>query len=214
MLSRLLRSLMPKEERFLEQFSAHADRIQAAAEVLSALMVAPAAERVSRVAELKRIEKEADQIGRRTVIGLHRAFITPFDRSDILALSNALDDAVDLIEEVGSQTELYGLESFDGFMVELSRHILRCAEKVCELIPLLEDVSRNAARINALCESISAVEGEADAVLRQALQQLVTDRPETVPFFARKEVYELLEAVTDRCDDVADVIEGIMLDQV
>lgn len=214
MLSRLLRSLMPKEERFIEQFSAHADRIKAAAEALSALMVAPAAERVSRVAELKRIEKEADQIGRQTVIGLHRAFITPFDRSDILALSNALDDTVDLIEEVGMQTELYGLESFDGFMVELTRHIQRCAAKVCELIPLLDDINKNATQINGLCESISAIEGEADAVLRQALQQLVADKPETITFFARKEVYELLETVTDRCDDVADVIEGIMLDHV
>ncbi|HVI51347.1 MAG TPA: DUF47 family protein [Candidatus Sulfotelmatobacter sp.] len=214
MLSRLLRSLMPKEERFLDQFQAHAGCILTAAEALQTLMSAPAADRPARVADLKRIEKEADQIGRQTVIGLHRAFITPFDRSDILALSNALDDAVDLIEEVAILAELYQLAEFDGFMTQLSGHILRCAQKVCQLIPLLEDISRNAGQINGLCESISSVEGEADDALRAALQQLVADRPETIAFFARKEVYELLEAVTDRCDDVADVIEGIMLDHV
>lgn len=214
MLSRLIRSLMPKEERFIEHFVAHGGRIKAAAEALAALMAAPVSERAARVADLKRIEKEADQIGRQTVIGLHRAFITPFDRSDILALSNALDDAVDLIEEVGIQADLYQLTEFDGFMTQLSDRILRCAEKVCELIPLLNDINKNATRINGLCESISSVEGEADDILRQALQKLVADRPDTIQFFGRKEVYELLEAVTDRCDDVADVIEGIMLDHV
>lgn len=214
MLSRLLRALMPKEERFLDQFRNHAGHILSAAEALNALMAAPAEERPARIADLKRIEKEADQIGRQTVVGLHRAFITPFDRSDILALSNALDDAVDLIEEVAIQAELYQLAEFDGFMVQLTGHILRCAQKVCQLIPLLDDISRNATQINGLCESISAVEGEADDVLRAALQKLVAERPETIAFFARKEVYELLEAVTDRCDDVADVIEGIMLDHV
>jgi len=214
MLSRLLRFLMPKEERFIDYFAAHGERIQAAAQALIALMAAPVDERHARVVDLKRIEKEADQIGRQTVIGLHRAFITPFDRSDILALSNALDDAVDLIEEVAIQSELYQLAEFDGFMVQLSDHIRRCAEKVCELIPLLNDINRNAGKINSLCETISGIEGEADDVLRLALQKLVADRPETIAFFARKEVYELLEAVTDRCDDVADVIEGIMLDHV
>lgn len=214
MLSRLLRSLMPKEERFIELFIEHSACIKSAADALTALMAAPLSERPARLAEVQRIESEADQIGHQTVIGLHRAFITPFDRSDILALSNALDDAVDLIEDVALQADLYQLESFDRFMVELGNLIQRCAAKVCELIPLLDDINKNANLINSLCETISDIEGEADEVLRSALKQLVADKPETVAFFARKEVYELLEAVTDRCDDVADVIEGIMLDHV
>jgi len=213
MLSRLLRSLMPKEERFIELFIEHSACIKSAADALTALMAAPLSERPARLAEVQRIESEADQIGHQTVIGLHRAFITPFDRSDILALSNALDDAVDLIEDVALQADLYQLESFDRFMVELGNLIQRCAAKVCDLIPLLDEINKNANLIS-LCETISDIEGEADEVLRSALKQLVADKPETVAFFARKEVYELLEAVTDRCDDVADVIEGIMLDHV
>ncbi len=214
MLIRLIRALMPKEERFLAHFVDHSGKIVAAAEALSALMTAPPDERPQRVKDLKRIENEADAIGRQTIIGLHRAFITPFDRSDILALSNALDDAVDLIEEVAVHAELYRLEAFDDHMTALAGMIGRCAARVAEVIPLLEDISRNAARINGLCEDISRIEGEADEALRRALHQLVGERPETITFFGRKEVYELLEAVTDRCDDVADVIEGILLDHV
>lgn len=85
---------------------------------------------------------------------------------------------------------------------------------VGELMPLLHNISRNAMRINGLCEQISKIEDRADVVLRQAISDMVTARPDAITFFGRKEVYELLEAVTDSCDDVADVVEGLVLDHV
>jgi uncharacterized protein Yka (UPF0111/DUF47 family) len=85
---------------------------------------------------------------------------------------------------------------------------------VAEVMPLLKDLSRNAARINELCEQISTIEGRADDVLRAGISDLVAQRADAITFFGRKEVYELLEEVTDSCDDVADVIQGLVLDHV
>jgi uncharacterized protein Yka (UPF0111/DUF47 family) len=85
---------------------------------------------------------------------------------------------------------------------------------VAEVMPMLHNLSRNAAKINHLCERISKIEDKADVVLRLALTQLVAQRPDTITFFGKKEVYELLEEVTDSCDDVAGIIQGLLLDHV
>lgn len=214
MFMRFFRSLMPKEERFVERFVEHSDCIVAAADALTALMTADESDRPARFRELSTIESQADVVARQTLVGLHRAFITPFDRSDIHTLSSALDDIVDLIEEVAVRADLYQVSHFDPRMCQLASMIQEAARLVADLVPMLHDIGGNSERINGLCERISKIEGEADDVLRQALSELIRERPETIVFFGRKEVYELLEAVTDRCDDVADVIEGIVLDHV
>jgi hypothetical protein len=214
MFMRLIRSLMPREQGFVEQFVAHSGQIVAAADALVALMEAGPNDRAARVSELSAIESRADDIARETVVGLHRAFITPFDRSDIHALSHALDDTVDLIEEVALHAEMYRVTEWDGHMKAMAGMIQRCAKMVAEVIPLLNDIAKNAEAIRTMCETVSRIEGEADDVLRRALTDLVEQSPDTITFFGRKEVYELLEAVTDRCDDVADVVEGIVLDHV
>ncbi|HYD29250.1 MAG TPA: DUF47 family protein [Azospirillaceae bacterium] len=214
MLMRLFRSLMPKEERFVEHFSAHADRLLAAADALASSMTAARVDQPARFEEVSSIESEADTIARQTIVALHRAFITPFDRSDIHALITALDDAVDLMEEVVDHASLYGVEVFDSRMRELALLIQKAAAPLAETMPLLTDITRNAERITELCAQVGKIEREADKVLRLALSELIAERPETITFLARKEVYELLEAVTDRCDDVADVIEGVVLDHV
>jgi predicted phosphate transport protein (TIGR00153 family) len=211
---RLLRFLMPKEEKFIDLFEAHSKLIVAAADALAAMMAADQKDRAARGREVSAIEIEADNITKQTIIALHRAFITPFDRSDIHALSKALDDAVDLIESVVLGAELYRVEEFDQHMRDLTAMIQQVGRLVAEVMPLLHNLSRNAMRINSLCEQISKLEGRADEVLRKAMSDLVAARPDTITFFGRKEVYELLEAVTDSCDDVADVIEGLVLDHV
>lgn len=205
---------MPKEERFVDDFVALSGRIVAAADALVEVMEADAATRPARVKQVSAIESEADVVSRRTLIALHRAFITPFDRSDILALNNALDDAVDLIEEAVLRAELYAIPEFDACMRKLAGMIQEQARYVAELMPLLARISRNAEEIRGLCERISTVESDADRVLRQAVSQLIAERPDAISFLGRKEVYDLLEAVTDRCDDVADIVEGIVLDHV
>lgn len=209
-----IRSLMPHEERFVANFTAHADRLVAASGALIAMMQAPPEDRRARFDDVRTIESQADTIARETLVALHRAFITPFDRSDIHALITAQDDTVDLIEDVGRHSLLYKIDQFSPHMLELARLIEDGAKLLAEAIPLLSDVNRNVGRINILCEKIGHIEGEADEVLHRGLSELIAQRPETITFMGRKEMYEMLEAVTDRCDDVADLIEGILLDHV
>jgi hypothetical protein len=211
---RLFRSVMPREERFIENFVAHSGQIVAAADALAALMAAGRNEQGDCFTRLSAIEKQADVITRQTVVALHRAFITPFDRSDILALINAMDDIVDLTEDVALHAALYRVEEFSPQMRHLGAMVQQAAQLIGELTPLLASVSANAEQINGLCERISRIESDADVVLRESLFALIGEKPDAIDFLGRKEVYELLEAVTDRCDDVADVIEGIVLDYV
>lgn len=214
MLLRLIRSLMPREERFVDNFAAHSRCMVRAAQALSALMDAAPADRQARFMEVCAIEGEADTIARDTLMALHRAFITPFDRSDIHALITSLDDAVDLIEEVAQNAELYRVESFSPVMKELAALIEKAARLMVEAMPLLGNVTRNVERINSLCHQIGQVESDADQVLRRALSELIEAKPDAITFIGLKEVYQLLETATDRCADVADLIEGIVLDNV
>ena len=211
---KFLRALMPKEERFIEHFGAHAQCIGEAAIALTAMMQASASERDSRFAEVCAIESKADAIAKETLIALHRAFITPFDRSDIHALTTALDDAVDLIEDVAQHARLYKIETFGPRMLELAAMIEQSAQLLVQLIPLLHDINRNVSRINSLCEQVGKLESQADRLLHLALSELIAENPDTIGFIGKKEVYDMLETVTDRCDDVADLIEGIVLDHV
>lgn len=214
MVLRLFRALMPKEERFVEHFAAHAGRLVAASDALAALMAADGADRAARSAEIGAIESEADAITRETIVALHRAFITPFDRSDIHALINALDDAVDLMEEVAEHAALYKVATFDAHMRAFGEEIQKATRILADVMPLLSDITRNAERITGLCDQVGKIESQADRLLRTALTELIAERPDVIAFLGRKEVYDLLEAVTDRCANVADVIEGIVLDHV
>ncbi len=211
---RWYRKLMPREEQFVDHFTAQAGHLVGAADALAALMAAPASERDARSQRVSAIEHEADTVTRQTIVALHRAFITPFDRSDIHALINSLDDAIDLMEEVAQEADLYHVDSFSPMMREFAEIIRRATALLAEVMPLLNQITRNAERITTLCDKVGQLESEADRLLRKALSELIAARPDAIEFLGRKEVYEKLEAVTDRCADVADIIEGIVLDQV
>jgi len=213
LLLRAIRSMMPKEERVIEQFVEQARHIVSAADALEAVMLAEPQERSDRTAALKRIEKDADRVAKEAGRGLHRTFITPFDRSEIQALINALDDCIDLMDAVPRHAALYGIDSFDTPMRRMAGIIRRQAALLMEVMPLLTSITTNADRILQICSQISDLEDEADEILRDSLKALIAERPEMITFLGRREVYELLEAVTDRCDDVGDLIEGITLDQ-
>ncbi len=213
LLLRAIRSMMPKEERVIEQFVEQARHIVTAADALEAVMAAEPEERGERTAALKRIEKDADRVAKEAGRGLHRTFITPFDRSEIQALINALDDCIDLMDEVPRHAALYGIDSFDTPMRRMASIIRRQAALLVDVMPLLATITGNAERILSVCSQISDLEDEADEILRDALKALIAEKPEMIAFLGRREVYELLEAVTDRCDDVGDLIEGITLDQ-
>lgn len=208
-----IRALMPQEEHFVQRFSRHAQCMISASQALKGMMLSTPENRPEQVRAIKDFESQGDTITRETIVALHRAFITPFDRSDIHALISAQDDALDLLEELVYRAALYHVTEFGPHMLKLAEHIEACAVLLGDCIPLLADVNRNAERIGTLCQQVGRIESEADAVLNLALSDLIAENPTSITvFIGHKEIYELLEAVTDRCDDVADLIEGIVLD--
>ncbi|MDR3325773.1 MAG: DUF47 family protein [Rhodospirillaceae bacterium] len=214
MFMRMFHLLMPKEERFVDNFVAHSNFIVAAADALATLMIPNHSNHIASIREVCEIESAADNIARQTQTALHRSFITPFDRSDIFLLSNALDDAIDHIEDVALHAELYNVKIFDTYMRLITEQIQQSARFVAKTMPLLNNITNNAEHIRTMCEEVSKIEKIADELLRKALSDLIKQKPNIITFFGRKEVYELLETTTDSLDDVADIVEGLVLDHV
>lgn len=214
MFTRLIRALLPREEPFIAHFSAHARCMVSGARALTAMMNASESDRDARFQDVCRIESEADAITRETLLGLHRAFLTPFDRSSIYSLITAQDDVLDMIEDVAQRAIMYGVQDYCPIMLGFAQQIEDGAILLSEIIPLLSDISRNADEITSVCEKVSRIESEADRALRAALSDLFKNQRDPIVLIARKEIYELLETVTDRMDDVGDLIEGIVLDHV
>jgi predicted phosphate transport protein (TIGR00153 family) len=213
MFFRLFRAVMPKEEKFVHLFSQHAEKILAAARALEDMM----ADGADMDVHFKRIctfEGEADIITRQTLQALHRSFITPFDRDQIHKLITTMDDAVDGIEEVAQRVDLYGVKDFTADMQALAAGIGTCATLLVEAIPLLDSVNRHADTINRLCDAIGQQESAADKRQHEGLRRLFATEKDPVRLITRKEVYQRLEKVSDRFDDVANVIETIVIEQV
>ena len=209
----LFRKLLPKDDTFVSLFAAHAGKGVEAAVHFSALLADPAAGE-AHYASLKRVEKEADRIGKDTIRAVHRTLITPFDRSDILELSKGLDDVVDYMKNGGYKLVLYGVEVTPQ-MLGMAECIRLACDELAAGIPLLAAVERNAAALNAMCERIDAIESRADLAFDEGLKHLY--RVSTVSPGAKlqvEKVYELIEEVVDRCEDIADLVQTIVAEQV
>ena len=213
MFLRLFRSLMPKEERFVELFAEHAEKIIAAAQALEDMM-GEGADHATHFRRICSIEGEADKVTRTTIQALHRSFITPFDRDQIHQLITLMDETVDSIEDVAQRADLYGVRDFTHDMRDLAAGITQCARLLQEAIGYLPDITRNAETINRLCDEIGQQESAADKRQRDGLRALFATEKDPVILIARKEIYQRLEKVSDRFDDVANVLETIVIEQV
>lgn len=210
---RLFHALMPKEERFFDHFENHARCIVAAAECLRAVL-AGKADFEAAFRTIRERESAADAVTKATLEAIHRTFITPFDRSDIHDLTTALDDIIDLIEEIAQRISIYEISDFTPEMVRQADVLLQCAIMLAEGMPLLRAVTRNAAALSDVRVRIAVLEGQGDAVLRDGLRKLMKSDAGPIAIIERKELYELLEDAIDRCQDVADVIQGIVIEHV
>jgi len=213
MLLKLFHALMPKEERFLDYFSAHSEKIIAATEALHQMM-ATGGDTAPYCQIIYTKEGEADVIARKTLLAIHRTFITPFDRSDIHGLITAMDDTIDLVEEAAQRIELYEVTAFTDEMKEMADSARKCAVIIQQTIPLLAAINKNSRQINELCVEVSKIEGQADRKLRQGLSKLIKGGHDPIFVLTRKEIYELLESVIDRCEDVMDAVQGIVIEHV
>lgn len=209
---RLFRSLMPQDERFIDRFCEHAKLIVPAAESFHALMSGDGqAER--HAAEIGRLEEQADEITRQIVLAIHRTFVTPFDRSQILDLANALDDTIDLMKDTGKRVLRYGVR-FTPEMQGMADCAVRAATEIRDAMPLLGSIGRSAPRLSAVSVAVRKIEGEADELLDRGLRTLFAGDTSAGNKLTVERVYDLIEAVVDRCEDVVDVIDGIVVEQV
>jgi len=202
--------LMPKEGRFFELFNEHAEQIMLGSRELVALMVT--GDDIQRRAyTIETIEKRADRITQTTIELLHKTFITPLDRDEIHQLITRMDDILDLMEDVSQSIFLYDVKQLTPEAQKLAEVCVLCCEQVKLAVGLLSNMD-NATVILKACEEIDRLESEADHIMRAAMAKLFRDEPDVRQVIKLKAVYELLETVTDRCEDVANIIEGIVLE--
>jgi uncharacterized protein len=165
-------------------------------------------------AEVDNAEKQADRITADVNRLLHKTFITPIDREQIHGLINAMDDILDLLQDSSEVMSLYDLKNVSEDVVRLGEISVKCCERVQHVVSLLPKLSQASVAEAALktCEEIDRLESDADRVMRSAMSKLFRDNIEVRELIKLKAVYEHLESISDRCEDVANIVEGIVLE--
>jgi len=212
---RWFHALMPKEERFFELFAKHSEAVLAGGEALRAMLEGGAAVARNCDTVMKR-EHDADILTRDVLIAVRRTFITPFDRGSIRELITSMDNAIDQMQKTAKTVILFEVSEFTPQMRQMGDSIVKAAQLVREAVPLLQAISQEAARISTFTEQISQIEGRADELHDSGLKELYQTRAKDDPmaFFVGNEVYDHLEKVVDRFDDVANVMHGIVIEHV
>ena len=202
---------MPTEGKFFEIFNAHAKCIVSASRELELLIDNLANAEVHKQ-NVQAAEKQADKLTHEAIDLLHKTFITPLDRDHIHQLVNAMDDICDLIQDTTETLTLYDIRSITPETQRLSDIAVKCCERVKDVVELLGKQDGNFEALLKTCEEIDRLESDADRVMRSAMSKLFREEQEVREIIKMKEIYELLEAVTDRCLDVANLAEGISLE--
>ncbi|MFC0252925.1 DUF47 domain-containing protein [Massilia consociata] len=202
--------LMPQEGKFFDLFNQHAALCVKGAQEMVGLMT-HFDDLETRTHAVESIEKEADKITYTCVDLLHKTFITPLDRDDIHKLITSMDDILDMMEDAAQTVSLYDLHAVTPEAARLAELCLSACMKVQEAVALLHDMG-NAHQIVAICEEIDRFESDADHVMRAAMSKLFRDEPDVRNLIKMKAIYEILETVTDRCEDVANIVEGIVVE--
>jgi predicted phosphate transport protein (TIGR00153 family) len=211
---RWFNALLPKEERFFELFAQHSKTLVAGAEALRAMLDGGDAVQGNYQRVMDR-EHDADIITRDILIAVRRTFITPFDRGAIKELITSMDNAIDQMQKTAKSVMIFELREFTPQMREMADTIRRCASLVEEAIPLLHSISAEAPRLSAISEEISRLEGQADELHDTGLKDLFQrHRSDPMGFITGNEVYDHLEKVVDRFDDVANVLHATVIEHV
>jgi len=212
---RFFQALMPREEKFFALFDRHARVLVEGALALRDLLeggtgVPEACRRI--VAH----ENDADAIAREVLIRVRRSFITPFDRSDIVDLIGLLDDAIDQMQKTAKAITLFQVHEFQPHMRQMGDIILRSAELTVEAVGLLGAMRENVGRINAITEEITRLEEHADELNDAGIRSLFLAHRggNVMDFIVGNEIYDHLEKVVDRFEDVANRLSGIVIEQV
>ncbi len=202
--------LMPREGRFFELFNDLADQLVLGAVELKALM-SNVSELQKRKRNIEDIEHRADKITHQAMQLLHQTFITPLDRDEIHQLVTRMDDILDLMEDASQCMFLYDIHKVTAETSQLADICMESTEKVKQAVTQLSEL-KNAKSILECCKQIDRLESDADNVMRGAMAKLFREEVDTRELLKLKELYQLLESVTDRCQDVANIIEAIVLE--
>jgi uncharacterized protein len=212
-------ALMPKEERFFTLFEKHAKIVVAGAEALRGLLQGGDGVE-SYCKQVFQREAEADDVTKEVLLAVRRTFIKPFDRTDIQDLISSMDDAIDQMNKTAKTIVLFEVNTFEPPMREMSEAIVQSAKLVLEAVPLLSSIGSNAARLSALTTQIIQIEDQADNTCDRGIKELfLASRAEdnqgsAMKFVIGSELYDHLEKVVDRFEDVANEINSIVVDQL
>ena len=206
--------LMPKEGKYFVHFNDHAALIAKGGQLLTELITALATQsgEVARLAdEIDQVERQADKITHETLAQLHKSFITPFDRDEIHELISGMDDILDIIQDVAESVALYDIQQVPQEAVNLAQVTARCCNHITSVVKLLDSM-QNGPHILTICHEIDELESDADRMHRELMSKLFRDEPDVRTLIKLKAIYEILETVSDRCEDVANIIEGIIVE--
>ena len=212
----LFKKLLPKEGNFFELFNQHAERmvegVHAFAKLVANYNDANLREQYNR--EVDQAERSADKVTHEVNRLIHSTFITPIDREQIHSLINTMDDVADLIQDSAETMALYDVRHMTEEISRLTDLSVRCCERVREAVGFLNKLSDHDTAVAALktCEEIDKLESDADRVMRSAMSKLFREEPDVREVIKLKAIYELLETITDKCEDVANVVEGIVIE--
>ena len=204
-----MRWFLPKNDAFLEFFDQSCANIMVGVRLFREMLNDLSSVK-SKVEEIKEIEHEGDRITHLTLGKLNTTFITPFDREDIHTLIVRLDDILDATDAAASRMLIYRIEEANSYLVNLADLLVESVGLVQQAVQALHDRKRYAEALSASVE-INRVENEADAAQRRGLVELFSDERDAIRIIKLKEIYLLLEEATDRCEDVADVVETIII---
>jgi uncharacterized protein len=212
----LFAKFLPREGNFFELFNQHAERTVEAARAFGNLVkhYGDPHLREKFTQDVDNAERAADRITHEVLKALHKTFITPIDREQIHSLINTMDDVADLLQDSAETMSLYDVRHMTEEITRLSDLSMKCCERVRDAVKLLDKLADPATAEAALktCEEIDRLESDADRVMRSAMSKLFREEPDVREVIKLKAIYELLETVTDKCEDVANLIEGIVLE--
>ncbi|MEY4428055.1 MAG: hypothetical protein RLZZ182_744 [Pseudomonadota bacterium] len=208
--------LLPREGNFFELFNQHAQHVVEAAHAFAALVknYNDPSLREKYNKQVDNAENAADSVTREVNRLLHLTFITPLDREQIHSLINTMDDVADLLQDSAETMALYDVRRMTEEIERLTELCVRSVERLKDAVALLHDIGDQKVAQAALktCEEIDQLESDADRVMRAAMSKLFRDEPDVREVIKLKAIYELLETVTDKCEDVAKLIEGVILE--
>jgi len=212
----LFGKLLPREGNFFELFNQHGAFIVDGARAFILLIenYADPALREKYAEQVGTAERNADRITAEVNRLLHKTFITPIDREQIHGLINSMDDIVDLLQDASETMSLYDVRAMNEDILRLGDISARCCERVQQAVSLLPKLSQSETAEAAIktCQEIDTLESDADRVMRAAMSRLFREEKDVRELIKLKTIYEQLESISDRCEDVANLIEGVVLE--